>query len=446
MQMKRDKLLQLHVPTEAEPPPELPLADFLADYATLAFVESLVSNAPSVLLEDLKEHCLLNAPIEVALAALSYQIDQPRLHRPPTSYKLALDHTDWPSWESAMVQEVKSLEEKGVFEHVPSLPPGRCVIPLMWVYDFKHDPAGEILSEKARVIVLGNRQGVLDVGETYSAVAKSTSIRLILAYATANHWFLNMFNMKTAFLNAELSEEVYCQQIPHFLEMDKETVLHLQKALYGPCQAGNAWYHTLKPILEKFGLKRCEIDHGVFFGSWSTPPHSLIPMPSDGSPLRMLLPIHVDDGCSATNSLPLYTYFIKFLNEHFTVNDLGPLRLFLGISFKYDRELGVLSMSQQPFIEELLASHDLVNAWSQDVPLKSKSPNSTVIPPNALPWIPDANITKAYQSIVGSLLYLASWTQPDIVYMVVSLAQWNSAPTRSTLLAAKGVMSFLLGT
>ncbi len=97
-------------------------------------------------------------------------------------------------------------------------------------------------------------------------------------------------------------------------------------------------------------------------------------MPSDGSPLRMLLPIHVDDGCSATNSLPLYNYFIDFLNQHFTVNDLGPIHLFLGISIEYDREQGILVMLQAPFIEELLASHDLVNARSQDVPLKSNHP------------------------------------------------------------------------
>ena len=446
MQMKRDKLLQLQVPTDSEPPPTLPSAEFLADYATLAFVESLVADAPFLSLEDLEDHCILSAPVEVAFSALSYTTSQPSLHKPPASYKLALDRSDWMNWEAAMQREVKSLEEKGVFERVPSLPHGRRAIPLMWVYDFKHGPAGEILSEKARVVILGNRQGVHEVGETYSAVAKSSSIRLILAYASTHHWYLNTFDVKTAFLNADLTEEVYCRQVPHFPEPDKNTVLRLRKALYGPRQAGNAWYHTLKPVLEKFGLQRCEIDHGVFFGSWLTSPHPSVPMPSDGSPLRMLLPIHVDDGCSATNSLPLYNYFIVFLNQHFTVNDLGPLRLFLGISFEYDRERGMLSMSQQPFIEELLASHNLINAKSQDVPLKTKSPNNTVVPPNALPRITDSNLTKAYQSIVGSLLYVASWTRPDIAYAVVSLAQWNSTPTRSTLLAAKGVLRYLLGT
>ena len=277
-------------------------------------------------------------------------------------------------------------------------------------------------------------------------MAKLTSIRLIISYAAAHHWYLNTFDVKTAFLNADLREEVYCRQIPHFPEAHKDTVLQLCKALYGLRQVGNAWYNTLRPVLESFGLQRCKIDHGVFFGSWSSSPHPLVPMPANGSPLHMLLPVHVDDGCSATNSQPLYDWFIQYLNQQFTVNDLGPLCMFLGISFDYDQARGVFTLSQRPFIEELLSSNNLLNVKPQDVPLKSKSPQDTTVPPNALPRIANANLTKAYQSIVGSLLYLASWTRPDIAYTVVALAQWNANPSRSTLLAAKGVLRYLSGT
>lgn len=176
MRMKGNKILQLQIPTETEPISELPSAEFLADYAALAFMESLVADAPFVLLEDLEECCILNAPVEVAFSALSFTTGQPSLHKPPASYKLALDRSDWLSWESAMQQEVQSLKEKGVFERVPALLPGRRAIPLMWVYNFKHGPAGEILSEKVRVVILENCQGVLEVGETYTAVAKPSSI------------------------------------------------------------------------------------------------------------------------------------------------------------------------------------------------------------------------------------------------------------------------------
>ena len=82
-----------------------------------------------------------------------------------------------------------------------------------------------------------------------------------------------------------------------------------------------------------------------------------------------------------------------------------------------------------------MSPNELLNVKPQDVPLKMKSLN---IPANALPRITDDNITKAYQSIVGSLLYLVSWTCPDIVYAVMALTQWNASPTISTLLTAKG--------
>ena len=86
--------------------------------------------------------------------------------------------------------------------------------------------------EKVRLVVLDNLQGALDHEEIYSAVAKATSIQIILAYAAFHHWFIFTFNVKTAFLNAPL-EEVYCTQTPHFPDSDWDAVLRLQKALYG---------------------------------------------------------------------------------------------------------------------------------------------------------------------------------------------------------------------
>ena len=85
-------------------------------------------------------------------------------------------------------------------------------------------------------------------------VAQSNSIRIIFAYAASRRWYIHTFDIKTAFLNVDLNEEVYCSQIPHFPEMDKDTVPRLHKALYGLRQAGNVWYHTFKLVLEKFSL------------------------------------------------------------------------------------------------------------------------------------------------------------------------------------------------
>lgn len=72
LQLKRNKLLWLQIPKDDEPPPELPSAELLADYATLAFMESLVSDAPFVSLEDLEEYSILGVPTKAAFSALSF--------------------------------------------------------------------------------------------------------------------------------------------------------------------------------------------------------------------------------------------------------------------------------------------------------------------------------------------------------------------------------------
>ena len=98
----------------------------------------------------------------------------------------------------------------------------------------------------------------------------------------------------------------------------------------------DTWYHVLKSVLEQFSLHCCEIDHSVFYGVWTSPPHPIINMPADGSPLCLLLSIHVDDRVAATKSVELYMHFILYLNSHFTMSNLGPICCFLGITVDYD--------------------------------------------------------------------------------------------------------------
>lgn len=107
------------------PPPELPSAEFLVEYATLAIAESLVYDLPFSYLETLEEQSILSAPPVVAFSALTHSEAQLSLHKPPASFHIAQTRTDWSNWEQAMQREVNSLEEKGVFERVPVLPTGR---------------------------------------------------------------------------------------------------------------------------------------------------------------------------------------------------------------------------------------------------------------------------------------------------------------------------------
>ena len=161
-----------------------------------------------------------------------------------------------------------------------------------------------------------------DYGNTYSPVAKITSICLVLAYAAHYDLEIMSFDVKTTFLHAKLSTTIYCKQIPGFPEADPQTVLHLLVALYGLHQSSYEFYMLLLHLMVHLGLTCCEVDHAGFSGHWSSPSNASIPMPSDGSDLLLLIPVHVDDSLAVTNSIPLYTWFITELCKDIEVTVL----------------------------------------------------------------------------------------------------------------------------
>ncbi|RDB27573.1 Retrovirus-related Pol polyprotein from transposon TNT 1-94 [Hypsizygus marmoreus] len=369
------------------------------------------------------------------------------LTKPPDNYAQAMSHPDSAVWRSAMQREYDSLQERGVFKPT-LLPKGRKAIGVRWVFDYKLNPDGSIIrgKEKARLVAQGFNQRPEDYGNTYAPVAKMTSIRMVLAYAALHDYELMCCDVKTAFLNALLSHEVYCKQIPGFPEADPALVYLVLRALYGLKQSSFEWYSLLCSVLEGIGLVRCEVDHAVFYGRFSSPPDESISMPTDGSDLVIILPVHVDDCLGATNSLPLYLWVLREMNKRFEVVDLGAASLYLGIRITRDRSVRKLWLSQRHFITELLTTYNLLNAHPSPVPLRQKLLPSTPSPPNSLPDIADEDIKVHFQRLVGSILYLALCTRPDIAYTAMALGQFNSNPSRAHLLAAKGVLRYLLGT
>jgi hypothetical protein len=188
------------------------------------------------------------------------------------------------------------------------------------------------------------------------------------------------------------------------------------------------------------------VDHAVFRGHWSSPPDPSIVMPSDGTDLRLVVPVHVDDGLATTNSIALYNWFLKELCKHIEVVDLGPASLYLGIRIVRDRSQRKLWLSQKPFVMDLLSTWNMTECRSSTVPLRTKLHQLRPLAPEILPDIPDHLLTQKYQSLVGSLIYLAVCTRPDIAYTACSLGQFNSKPTRALMVAAKGVLRYLAGT
>lgn len=184
----------------------------------------------------------------------------------------------------------------------------------------------------ARLVAQGFTQCPEDYGNVHAPVTRMVSYRILMAWTASMNLELYSFDVKQAFLNAPLEEEIYVKQIPgHPISNQPAAVYCLRQALYGLHQASAAWYSMLCNALEDLGFHHCECDNVIFIGRWTTPPDSLIQMPKSSDPLIMIIPVHVDDGLVSTNSLKLYLWFIQTINLCFKVVDLGSTSMFLGI-------------------------------------------------------------------------------------------------------------------
>jgi len=157
----------------------------------------------------------------------------------PTSFDEARGEEEW---RKAMLDELSSIEQNDTWSLV-DLPPGHRAIGLKWVFKLKRDEQGAIVKYKARLVAKGYVQkSGIDFDEVFASVARMESVRMLLAVAAQESWLVHHMDVKSAFLNGELTEEVYVQQPPGFTAAGHEQkVLRLKKVLYGLRQAPRAW-------------------------------------------------------------------------------------------------------------------------------------------------------------------------------------------------------------
>ena len=183
------------------------------------------------------------------------------LIEPKTVKEALLD----PFWIIAMQEELHQFERNKVWRLVPK-PSHKQAIGTKWVFRNKLDDSGTVTRNKARLVAKGyNQQEGIDYDETYAPVARIEAIRLLIAFAAYKGFILYQMDVKTAFLNGYLQEEVYVQQPPGFEDPTKtDHVYILDKALYGLKQAPRAWYDRLAQFLLANGYTRGAIDKTLF--------------------------------------------------------------------------------------------------------------------------------------------------------------------------------------
>ena len=203
----------------------------------------------------------------------------------------------------------------------------------------------------------------------------------------------------------------------------------------------------ISSLIFAFGMIiRCEVNHGIFMGEWTSSPDSSIVMPADGSPIVLYVPLHVDDGLAVTNSPSLYAWFLLTLLKRLQLVDLGPCSKFLNILILWDQPNWKIWLSSHVYIMELLEEWNLTSCRKASTPFPSNFSNLPIAPPTSLPSISDADLVLQYQHLVSCLLYLAIATHSDISFYPMWLGQFNATPTRNHLLIAKHILCYLAGT
>ncbi|GJX21817.1 retrovirus-related pol polyprotein from transposon TNT 1-94 [Tanacetum coccineum] len=293
-----------------------------------------------------------------------------------------------------MQEELNQFIANDVWELVPQ-PRNMKIIGTKWVFRNKLDENGIVSRNKARLVAQGyNQQEGIDYDETYASVARLESIRILLAYACALDFKLFQMDVKSAFLNGFINEEVYVAQPPGFIDFKKpDHVYKLKKALYGLKQAPKAWYDRLKAFLIKHEYKMGMVDNTLFTKKKSS---NLI-----------IVQIYVDDIIFGSTCQDMCDEFAKIMHDEFEMSMMGELNFFLGLQIK------------QMDIKEMLKKFGLEDSKPMKTPMSS-----------------DTKLTKdeecesvdstKYRGMIGSLLYLTE-SRPDIMFSVCLCARFQEA-------------------
>ena len=314
-----------------------------------------------------------------------------------------------PGWTQAMVDEMTALHTNGTWDLVP-LPPGKSLVGCRWVYAIKIGPDGKIDRLKARLVAKGYTQVYgLDYGDTFSPVAKMSSVRLFISIAAMQHWPLYQLDIKNAFLHGELQEELYMEQPPGFVAQgESNLVCKLRRSLYGLKQSPRAWFSRFSTVLVEFGMIRSTSDHSVFYK------HT-----SEGKCIYLI--VYVDDIVITGNDQDGITQLKAHLFKHFQTKDLGLLRYFLGIEVAQSSS-GIV-LSQRKYVLDILEETGMLNCKPVDSPM---DPNMKLLPGQGEPFTDPGR----YRRLVGRLNYLTI-TRPDISFAVSVVSQFLQSPCTS---------------
>ncbi|KAJ0586508.1 putative RNA-directed DNA polymerase [Helianthus annuus] len=229
-------------------------------------------------------------------------------------------------------------------------------------------------------------------------------------------------DVKTAFLNGNLNEQVYVEQPKGYVKKGhEEKVCLLKCALYGLKQAPRAWYSRIDNYFKLHGFKRCTYEHTLFI--------------KDTNEGKLVICLYVDDLIIASNPMNLINAFKSMMKKEFEMTDMGKLHYFLGMEVSYEN--GNITLSQRKYMRSLLEKYRMTQCNSVSTPreygIKLSKEDPDVFADEG-----------TCRSLVGSLMYLTN-TRPDITYVVTKISRYMEHPKKSHWEAGKRILRYIKG-
>ncbi|GJS05640.1 putative ribonuclease H-like domain-containing protein [Tanacetum coccineum] len=301
------------------------------------------------------------------------------------------------------------------------LPDGKRVIGTKWVFRNKRDERGTIIRNKARLVAQGYRQeeGV-DYDEVFAPVARIEAIRLFLAFASFMGFSVYQMDVKSAFLYGNITEEVYVNQPPGFIDPHHPNkVYKVIKALYGLHQAPRAWYARLSTFLLKHSYRRGAIDKTLF-------------IKRDRKDI-MLVQVYVDDIIFGSTKTSMVKEFEELMQKEFMMSSMGELTFFLGLQVK--QSTAGIFISQDKYVKDILNKFDFRTIKPATTPIEAHKALGKDEEGEDI----DVHL---YRSMIGYLMYLTA-SRPDIMFAVCLCARFQVTPKISHLNAVKRIFRYL---
>ena len=365
-------------------------------------------------------------PSSSALAAhVIANLDGIQLDDPSTYEALAAMRCPFSAqWRAAMADEMESLLVNNTWEEARLVPSGSGKpIGSKWVFKVKHNSDGTARF-KARLVIKGyeQRKG-RDFDQTYAPVSRLSTLRLLLGLASERKWRIDHLDVVTAFLNPAIDNyHVYMTLPEGMADLPSRLsgmLVRLLKALYGLRQAPRLWYQMIDAFLLSIGFRKSDIEPSLYIQS------------------DILLLLYVDDMLVAYKDSSKAREIKDLLQKEYKMQDLGEARRFLGLDIRRHCD-GSYSINQTRYVDSILRRFGMEKAKTAPTPLHK----DTMLDQ----FQHDQSVDQGeYLRMVGSLMYAALGTRPDIAYAVAALSAYNHNPWMVHLTAAKRVLRYLKG-